>query len=72
MEGITSFSCMETMSIPATVKARSGNCVQVRFHIESEYDKSPNEKYFTYAIAAHAIRISISLEIRKFLLFYRE
>ena len=39
------------MSIPATVKERSGNCVRVHFHIDPEYDNSPNTKYFTYAIA---------------------
>lgn len=38
------------MSIPATVKARSGNCVRVHFHIDPEYDSSSKGKYFTYAI----------------------
>ena len=43
------------MSIPATVKERSGNCVRVHFHIDSEYDRSPNVKYFTYAIESSFI-----------------
>ena len=43
------------MSIPATVKERSGNCVRVHFHIDPEYDNSPNVKYFTYAIESSFI-----------------
>ena len=43
------------MSIPATVKKRSGNCVKVHFHIDKEYDASPNTKYFTYAIESSFI-----------------
>lgn len=43
------------MSIPATVKERSGNCVRVHFHIDSKYDASPNVKYFTYAIESSFI-----------------
>ena len=43
------------MSIPATVKERSGNCVRVHFHIDQEYDNSPNVKYFTYAIESSFI-----------------
>lgn len=43
------------MSIPATVKKRSGNCVRVHFHIDREYDDSPNVKYFTYAIESSFI-----------------
>ncbi|MGN0403378.1 MAG: hypothetical protein ACI4HQ_14135, partial [Acetatifactor sp.] len=43
------------MSIPATVKERSGNCVRVHFHIDPEYDASPNERYFTYAIESSFI-----------------
>ena len=43
------------MSIPATVKERSGNCVRVHFHIDQEYDTSPNVKYFTYAIESSFI-----------------
>ena len=36
------------MSIPATVKERSGNRVRVQFDIDKEYD--PAGKFFTYAI----------------------
>ncbi len=43
------------MSIPATVKERSGNCVRVQFHIDSEYDTSPHVRYFTYAIESSFI-----------------
>ena len=43
------------MSIPATVMERSGNCVRVHFHIDQEYDHSPNVKYFTYAIESSFI-----------------
>lgn len=43
------------MSIPATVKERSGNCVRVHFHIDPEYDDSPNTKYFPYAIESSFI-----------------
>jgi len=43
------------MSIPATVKERSGNCVRVHFHIDKEYDTSPNTRYFTYAIESSFI-----------------
>ncbi|MCI9072661.1 MAG: hypothetical protein HFH80_07615, partial [Lachnospiraceae bacterium] len=43
------------MSIPATVKERSGNCVRVHFHIDPEYDTSPHVKYFTYAIESSFI-----------------
>ena len=43
------------MSIPATVKERSGNCVRVHFHIDSEYDTSPHVRYFTYAIESSFI-----------------
>ncbi|MCM1561021.1 MAG: DUF6531 domain-containing protein, partial [Butyrivibrio sp.] len=43
------------MSIPATVMERSGNCVRVHFHIDPEYDNSPNVKYFTYAIESSFI-----------------
>lgn len=43
------------MSIPATVKERSGNCVRVHFHIDPVYDISPNTKYFTYAIESSFI-----------------
>ena len=43
------------MSIPATVMARSGNCVRVHFHIDPEYDNSPNTRYFTYAIESSFI-----------------
>lgn len=43
------------MSIPATVKERSGNCVRVHFHIDKEYDASPNVRYFTYAIESSFI-----------------
>lgn len=43
------------MSIPATVMERSGNCVRVHFHIDPEYDNSPNIKYFTYAIESSFI-----------------
>ncbi len=43
------------MSIPATVKERSGNCVKVHFHIDSVYDTSPNVRCFTYAIESSFI-----------------
>ena len=43
------------MSIPATVKERSGNCVKVHFHIDSVYDTSPHVRYFTYAIESSFI-----------------
>ena len=43
------------MSIPATVKERSGNCVRVHFHMDPEYDTSPHVKYFTYAIESSFI-----------------
>ena len=43
------------MSIPATVKERSGNCVKVQFHIDSVYDTSPHVRYFTYAIESSFI-----------------
>lgn len=43
------------MSIPATVKERSGNCIRVHFHIDKEYDASPNTRYFTYAIESSFI-----------------
>ena len=43
------------MSIPATVKVRSGNCVRVHFHIDKEYDDSPNVRYFTFAIESSFI-----------------
>lgn len=36
------------MSIPATVKERSGNRIRVQFDIDKEYD--PAGKFFTYAI----------------------
>lgn len=50
------------MSIPATVKERSGNCVRVHFHIDPEYDNSPNTKYFTYAIESSFIYCMPELE----------
>ena len=43
------------MSIPATVKERSGNCVKVHFHIDPVYDTSPHVRYFTYAIESSFI-----------------
>ncbi len=43
------------MSIPATVKERSGNCVKVHFHIDPVYDTSPHIRYFTYAIESSFI-----------------
>lgn len=43
------------MSIPATVRERSGNCVRVHFHIDQKYDDSPHVKYFTYAIESSFI-----------------
>lgn len=43
------------MSIPATVKERSGNCLRVHFHIDREYDGSLNARYFTYAIESSFI-----------------
>lgn len=43
------------MSIPATVKERSGNCVKVHFHIDPVYDNSPHVRYFTYAIESSFI-----------------
>lgn len=43
------------MSIPATVKERSGNCVRVHFHIDKEYDSASNIKYFPYAIESSFI-----------------
>ena len=41
------------MSIPATVKERSGNRVRVHFDIDPVYDS--NGKYFTYAIESSSI-----------------
>ncbi|MEY8356558.1 RHS repeat-associated core domain-containing protein [Lachnospiraceae bacterium 54-53] len=38
------------MSIPATVKERSGNRVRVHFDIDPVYEPSAGLKYFTYAI----------------------
>lgn len=46
---------VDGMSIPATVKERSGNCVRVHFHIDPVYDTSPNIRYFTYAIESSFI-----------------
>ena len=43
------------MSIPATVKERSGNCVRVHFHIDPVYEDAPNIKYFPYAIESSFI-----------------
>lgn len=43
------------MSIPATVKERSGNCVRVHFHIDPVYESAPNIKYFPYAIESSFI-----------------
>ena len=43
------------MSIPATVKERSGNCVRVHFHIDPEYAACSNQKYFVYAIESSFI-----------------
>lgn len=50
------------MSIPATVKARSGNCIRAHFHIDKEYDNSPNTKYFTYAIESSSVYCMPELE----------
>ena len=38
------------MSIPATVKERSGNRIRVHFDIDPAYESAPRNKYFTYAI----------------------
>ncbi|MFT4104627.1 MAG: DUF6531 domain-containing protein, partial [Lacrimispora sp.] len=38
------------MSIPATVKERSGNRIRVHFDIDPVYEGGAKEKYFTYAI----------------------
>ena len=38
------------MSIPATVKERSGNRIRVHFDIDPVYESSAQMKYFTYAI----------------------
>ena len=43
------------MSIPATVKERSGNRVRVKFDIDQAYEESPLAKYFTYAIESSSI-----------------
>ena len=43
------------MSIPATVKERSGNCVRVHFHIDPVYEAAPNQRYFTFAIESSFI-----------------
>lgn len=43
------------MSIPATVKERSGNCVRVHFPMDPEYDACPNSRYFVYAIESSFI-----------------
>ncbi len=43
------------MSIPATVKERSGNCVRVHFHMDPEYVACPNQKYYVYAIESSFI-----------------
>ncbi|MCM1259105.1 MAG: DUF6531 domain-containing protein, partial [Roseburia sp.] len=43
------------MSIPATVKERSGNCVRVHFHIDEKYEASSKNRYFTYAVESSFI-----------------
>ena len=43
------------MSIPATVKERSGNRVRVHFDIDPVYKECDQMKYFTYAIESSSI-----------------
>ncbi|MDE6915429.1 MAG: sugar-binding protein, partial [Lachnospiraceae bacterium] len=43
------------MSIPATVKERSGNRVRVHFDIDPVYEACSQMKYFTYAIESSSI-----------------
>jgi len=43
------------MSIPATVKERSGNRVRVHFDIDPIYEPCNRMKYFTYAIESSSI-----------------
>lgn len=43
------------MSIPATVKERSGNRVRVHFDIDAAYEQGEKVKYFTYAIESSSL-----------------
>ena len=43
------------MSIPATVKERSGNRIRVQMDINQNYESGDDQKYFTYAIESSSI-----------------
>lgn len=55
------------MSIPATVKERSGNRIRVKFDIDREYD--PAGKFFTYAIESSSIYCMPEIESRVHIYF---
>lgn len=55
------------MSIPATVKERSGNRVRVQFDIDKAYD--PNGKFFTYAIESSSFYCMPEVESRVHIYF---